>query len=547
MLSAPEIPTLPAVNLIRQPSSPQSQKPRLWKSVSTRIAVALLAGGLHAAGWLFPGAWYAAWLGQCALIALGVLCGPRGAFFYGWLCGAVGIGASFYWGIESLQLALDAPVAVAILIFCTLVAFEGVAFGAFCLIVSLARGGGPRAMWLLPFAWVAIEAWYPRLFPWQLAYSQLEVLELLQIAELVGSTGTGFVVTAVAAIPVLIAIGAWTNSKEERRNATCFSLAAIALLAMVLGHGYLRHRQWTAWTDKQPKFRIAMIQVDPAYVGSEEKLRERTLSICDQVDLICWPETSIGVYSEELSHFRDRELTTSLSRNSFRSLDPAKDLGRHLLAGGKLYPKSAGEDGPYAMTAFLISPEQEILGRYRKRTLLPFGEYVPGQSYYPDIRKWATLTDIMEAGNDPSPLVTRDGRRLGVLICYEDTFPANARQTVVAGAEALFSLIQGSAFENPLTLVQHQRLAALRAVENRRYFVRCSSTGVTCVIAPTGKIVAQLQPQTDGTLLGEIVMIDHRSVYNIIGEVFPWFCTAVTALGLYFSLRGRRLSPPRAT
>ena len=159
-----------------------------------------------------------------------------------------------------------------------------------------------------------------------------------------------------------------------------FALASGLLLAATLIYGTVRERQWTAWTAAQPKLRIALIQVDPAYVGVEEKLRERSLAVNDQVDLICWPELAIGNYSEELADFRDSQRTAVLSRDSRDSLQPAKDLQHDLLAGGKLYRPDAAEEGPYTMAAFLISPAQEILGKYRKRTLLPLGEYVPGQA-----------------------------------------------------------------------------------------------------------------------------------------------------------------------
>src|SRR5439155_20607054 len=132
--------------------------------------------------------------------------------------------------------------------------------------------------------------------------------------------------------------------------------------------------------------------------------------------------------------------------HSEQSLDPAKDLQCHSLASGKAYRRGAGEDGPYSMTAFLIGAHQHVLGRYRKRTLLPFGEYVPGESFFPAVRGWFTLKHLMEAGDDPGPLVTMPGHRLGVLICYEDMLPNNARQPVAAGADALFSLSQGTAF-----------------------------------------------------------------------------------------------------
>jgi apolipoprotein N-acyltransferase len=269
-------------------------------------------------------------------------------------------------------------------------------------------------------------------------------------------------------------------------------------------------------------------------------MRRLTLPIRDQVDLSCWPESSIGVYSESLSHFRDVEQTRQLSRDSWNSLEPGKDFQRHLLAGGKVYRHDATEHGPYSMTAFLIGPGQDILGRYRKRTLLPFGEYVPGQSFYPAIREWFTIRDVMIAGSDPAPLVTDDGHRLGVLICYEDMLPSNARQTASAGAQVLFSLIQGTAFENPLTLRQHQRLAVMRAVENRRYFVRCASTGVTCVIEPTGRIIAELPVNVEDVLLSDIALVEEPSVYTRLGNGFAWLCTLATAAGLVVCWAGSK-------
>jgi apolipoprotein N-acyltransferase len=316
------------------------------------------------------------------------------------------------------------------------------------------------------------------------------------------------------------------------------------LLAATLAFGYVRISQWSEWVREQPKLKLALVQVDPVFVGSEKKLRERSLAVHDQVDLLCWPESALGIYSERLSHFRDPAQTATLSRQSHDCLEPAKGLACHLLAGGKLYREGASHEGPYAMTAFLVTPDQDISGRYRKRTLLPFGEYIPGQSWFPALREWASLDDFVEAGSDPTPLVTKTGHRLGLVICYEDTLPRNARLTVAAGAEALFSLIQGTAFENRLTLVQHQRLAALRAVENRRYFVRCASTGMTCVVDPTGKTIAQLPPQVEGTLLAEIAPIRSRTVFNYAGDLFPIFCTLLGLGGMIASCGSAVISGP---
>jgi apolipoprotein N-acyltransferase len=515
------------------------RRPRMaWYALAARAALIFAVGGLHAAGWLFPGKWPAVWLAQAGLIALGVSTTPRRALCEGTLVGAIGIGSSFYWGVEALQQTFNASPLIAWSIFALLVTVEALGFGVFCCVTSFAAHRGVRWMWIVPCTWVAIEHWFPRVFPWRMGYSQLELLPIVQIAELVGSTGIGFVISAVAAVPSVVYLS-WRKGDPpiNRRWAIDYSCVAGITLVGTLVFGCLRLRQWEQWCDVQPKLKVALIQVDPSYVGAEKKLRERSEAVHDQVDLLCWPESAVGTYSEKLMHFRDRRATMHMSRHSLKSLEPAKDFACHLLAGGKLYRDGAKEEGPYSMTAYLIGPAQDILGRYRKRTLLPFGEYIPGQRWFPGVREWATLQEIFEAGTDAAPLTTTAGQRLGVVICYEDTLASNVRRTVASGAEALVSLIQGGAFKNQLTLIQHQRLSVLRAVEHRRYFARCASTGITCVVAPTGQIISQLPPQEEATLLSEIALTSNRTLYSRIGDLFPICCTILTALGIFLCRR----------
>src|SRR5207302_11361931 len=104
---------------------------------------------------------------------------------------------------------------------------------------------------------------YPRVFPWKLGYSQLEFLPLIQIAELVGAGGIGFVMTAVTAVPTVITLGLCRASQSrDRRWSFAFSVAASLLLGATLIFGSIRIRQWFAWCAEQPKIKVALIQVD---------------------------------------------------------------------------------------------------------------------------------------------------------------------------------------------------------------------------------------------------------------------------------------------
>lgn len=194
------------------------------------------------------------------------------------------------------------------------------------------------------------------------------------------------------------------------------------------------------------------------------------------------------------------------------------------------------------MTAFLVDGQENIVSTYHKRTLLPFGEYMPGQTYFPVLREWATLGDVIEAGQSAAPITSSSGAKLGVVICYEDLLRGNARETVREGAEILISLVNDAAFENPLVVRQHYRLAMMRAIENRRYFVRCAGTGISSVISPTGEVLEELAPGEEGILQHQVALHHEQTVYTRWGEVFPLCCGVLCLVGFGLlhraSLRG---------
>ena len=108
------------------------------------------------------------------------------------------------------------------------------------------------------------------------------------------------------------------------------------------------------------------------------------------------------------------------------------------------------------------------------------------------------------------------------------------------GANLLVTLINGSAFTDPLTLVQHRLLAQLRAVECRRCLLRCSATGETCMISPLGRIEERLPLQTQGVMTATVPLVEATTVYCRFGDFFPVVCFVGLSLGAVRSWRLRR-------
>ena len=288
----------------------------------------------------------------------------------------------------------------------------------------------------------------------------------------------------------------------------------------------------------RPRLRVALVQVDPSFQDSAADLRRWTASVSKRVDLVCWPESSGGTYECSLDRLSDAQRVFDLSREPNRGLRPWEKPDCELLFGGKTYRGDRECPERIYQSAILVDEQERIVGRYHKRHLMPFGEFVPGQSWLPGIDSLFSVSEAVARGDEATVLPMASEARLGVMLCYEDMMPDAARSLTRNSADVLVSLINGSAFTNRLTLIQHRVLAQLRAVECRRYFLRCAATGETCVISPLGRIEAQLPLETQGVLSAEVALLDGQSAWCRLGCAFPVGCLIL--LGGYLGLSWRR-------
>jgi apolipoprotein N-acyltransferase len=515
----------------------ESSTRALWlRKSATTLIVSTVIGSLLSVAWLHPELFWISLLGHAALVATALRCSPKQAFLIGCTAGTTALAIAFHWSPASITETTNLVFPWPIVVFLLLVMWESVIFGMFALIISLLRN---QRGWMLILGaawWVTFEFHWPRVFTWAIAHTHTSVVPILQLAEFAGTSG-------VSAVLVLatIGLGALTSPNGIKR----YSFVSLLALSIVVGNyfwGLQRIEQVREGLATQATIRVAAIQVDPTDVDSIERMRTLTRSLDAKVDVVLWPESSLGNYHYKLTDFRDPIRVSELSEAPNPAEDPALGLTVPLIAGGKTYDEGGRDVGPYRNTAFLIDPDKTILGRYVKRTLIPFGEYVPGESWFPSLQYWAALNSSLICGATDDPLVLRDGKKIGALICYEDMICSNARRTVAAGAECFAVIINGSAFRDADTLAQHLRLAQLRVVENRRSMIRCAATGITCKIAATGQVEQSIPSGIDGTLIAELPLSTELTFYTRYGDWFAWLCTFIS-IGLVFWLMRSRKQP----
>jgi len=486
-----------------------------------------------AAPWLDQRLVWCEWLGVASgLLLIRHVRGWRGEL-WALLAAAAALAIAFHWTPDVLAYAMNAEPTAGLLVAAPLVLWDAVRL-ALPFWFAARVAADPCAAWL-PAGLLAagLEGVVPSVFPWKLGYSQIAWPPLVQAADLFGAEVTTFILFAHAgALAWLVhaAADAARGLRATRRptpRSPWPGIAAVAVCGLNFFYGVGAIVFWNHRMAEAPMLAMAAVQANPDDEDGIDALRSltrRCLADRRPPALACWPECSGGSYDAGLDSLADADRVAALSRPPRTGMQPLADAACPLLFGGKIYTGHPEKPRALHQSAILLDAAATIVGTYHKRHLMPFGEYVPGDDVYPDIKRYFPMQEEITAGAEANVLACGSGVRIGVMMCYEDMIPEAARSLVANGANLLVSLINGSAFTSRLTLEQHRMLARLRAVETRRCLLRCAATGETCVIAPTGSITASLPLHVHGVLAAQAPLVEGRTLASRVGGLFPGCC-----------------------
>jgi len=381
-----------------------------------------------------------------------------------------------YWIYVSVHVIGMAPLWIAILLMLGLVIIMAGFFSLMGWLMSRLIGGDSTRLILVgPAIWVVLEwarGWFLSGFPWlSMGYSQIDS-PLAAWAPLIGVYGISWLLL-ISASGIVIA--------ATRRN---YALALmLVVLPWVLGQG-LRAQEWTQPINEPVLTTIIQGGVPqdrkwlPEQFAPTLELYHNALIAADGSELVVWPEVAIPSLIE-----LDNAYLTVLS-------DDARAHGRTLILG--VLEQDTEQERVYNSVLLLDGKSQQV---YRKRHLVPFGEYFPVPDF---VREWMRLLSLpnndISAGSDTQPiLMASDGTKFGVAICYEDAFGAE-QLYALPDATVLINVSNDGWFGDSIAPHQHLQIARMRALEVGRWVVRSTSNGVSAFIGPHGEIAA-IAPQ----------------------------------------------------
>ena len=432
----------------------------------------------------------------------------KSAFWRGWLYGVgkYGVGAS--WVYVSIHVyGSTAPWLAALLValfVAGMAVFNGVFGWAFH---RLVRSQDNEIAAALTFAvlWTALEwllTWFLTGFPWLFAGYAFIDTPLAGLAPV----GGVLLVSFAAVLTASLAVAAW------KQWWILVAPVSIWIAAWALDS--------VSWTERSEPRTVALAQgnipqstkwTPEGVVQSRRAYRELTASAGD-VDIVVWPEAAIPDYLRRTKSYIEAQ-------------HPAADIVTGIFVAEA---REGSDDVDYYNAA--VSTGGDAV--YRKRHLVPFGDFVPFESL---LRGLISFFDLPMSGTTPGeseqPLLRAAGIDLAMAICWEIAYPATVAADATQ-ADALVTISNDTWFGESIGPSQHFQIARMRAKENGKYLLRSTNDGITAIVDDKGAVVDRLPRFEPGVLTGTFHAVSGTAPYSRWLHLPLWVVLGSCAVGV---------------
>ena len=241
-------------------------------------------------------------------------------------------------------------------------------------------------------------------------------------------------------------------------------------------------------------------------------------SISEMPNVIVWPENSVDV-----DPFKYPEVGERIS-------ELARSHSIPIIVGAVLdTPK-----GPQNVSLMWDS-YGELQSKYIKRALTPFGEYIPLRSFASRISPLARNVIDFIPGNR-TVLHHYDKVNAAPIICYE-IIDDTAVRTIARSSNLLVVQTNNATFASSAQSMQQLNISRIRAIENNRWLISVSTTGVSAIIDNLGNIKQITRQNQPAYLNGDVDLIELPSLKNRLGN---WSSLIVFLMSLTIFLCKRR-------
>lgn len=456
---------------------------------------------------------------------------PKRAFWDGWFWGWGFYISGLYW--FCIALLTDAEkfgwmIPFALFGITAVIALYN---GLICYLWSkLPRRGGVTGLFLFCAIWAVVEFARGHLFtgfPWNLAgYSFAFSDASIQLASIAGAYGlTWFAVWLGAVFAPVYTARIWKPAA-----------VSYLIFAALLAWGAARMDAQIVPRETEHALKLRLVQANIAQEhkwdpksrmdGLNEHIRLSHAPGVEKIDYIVWPETAIPFLLEEGSPLA-------------KYLAGAIPAGKFLISGAL---RAEGEEPQNRIfnSMVMLDSQGRLVGRYDKRRLVPFGEFIPFRALLPDWLMTPVGIKDFSHGDGVQTVSWQDLPPLSPLICYEAIFPGEVTDDRHP-PRLLLNLTNDAWFGRSSGPYQHYAMARMRAVEEGIPLVRVANTGITALIDTYGRTVSKMDLGKKDIM--DVVLPVSPKLSTIYSQSrFLWFYSVLLiALVLIFLQKNKRI------
>jgi apolipoprotein N-acyltransferase len=383
-----------------------------------------------------------------------------------------------------------------------------------------------------PCAWVAVELARAQItgFPWDLlGYTQVDSLAITTLAPFAGVMGLSFIVAAINALWLV-------RIKSTNRRITYLPVALAALFCIVVASlsahftppilekvsgvatvvqenlSVGNARASDPETKEQMLSSFVALSLHPAVGLTPRDTKLFGTPANDRSELIVWPEAPTDFVDN------DPLLRNVMSKLAVQAAAPV------IVNDVTIASYADGHPSLYNSASFYL-PDGSYAGHYDKMHLVPFGEYTPYKPLFFFVGH--LLDDLVFIPGTQRTLFNANGKHYGVFICYESIFGDDMRKFSRDGAQVLINISDDGWYGDTSAPWEHLDMVRMRAIENRRWIVRSTNTGITAAIDPLGRVVERMPRHIRSSMQVAFGYRNDLTFYSRFGDWFAWLCTII--------------------
>lgn len=333
-------------------------------------------------------------------------------------------------------------------------------------------------------------------FPWNLyGYAWGNHLVLLQVLDLIGPYGLTLGTIFLAALP-----GYFILARNYITSGIITVLAGAGVFAALFyGQSVLTSHELKV--DERVTLKLVQPNIPQSEKWHPDKIAQHFEKLVDmsrpdsaaapeKTTLIIWPETAL-----HFLYLEDRG-----ARNYLKAMLQDYEGPAFLISGALLYDRT---DKTFTNSIITLNKDAELVSRYDKFHLVPFGEYIPFQNWIP--LEPVTRFQGFERGPGPQTLSFEESTlpAFSPLVCYEILFPGRVRD-IYSDSDFIVNVTNDAWYGDSAGPHQHFLKARFRAIEERRPVIRVANTGITGIIDPKGNILMQTDVFTENIVNGAL-------------------------------------------